>query len=177
MPEIWCIADTHFNHSNVIKYCNRPFASVEEMDDCMIQVWNELIKPEDTVCHIGDLCLEGRGKKVDDYISKLNGKITLIRGNHDSGKGNFEDVTHYKLLKVAGFKLILSHYAFRVWDGSHHGSMHLYGHSHGTLPGVGRSMDVGVDTNNYRPYHIEEVIQRLQDIPVCIVDQHTENTN
>lgn len=72
---------------------------------------------------------------------------------------------------------MLSHYAMRVWNKSHHQSIHLYGHSHGTLPGFGRSMDVGVDTNNLYPYHLDEIIDRMKNVRTPVVDHHTKDTN
>lgn len=69
--------------------------------------------------------------------------------------------------------LFCSHYAHRVWPKSHHGSLHLYGHSHGTLPDSGnRSMDVGVDTNKFRPYSLEDIVAKIGVRPVQAVDQH-----
>ena len=70
----WFTADTHFGHANVIRYCERPFASVQEMDDVLIENWNYIIKPKDTVYHLGDFTLAGK-EKANDYFSRLNGKI------------------------------------------------------------------------------------------------------
>ena len=78
----YIISDTHFNHANIIKYCNRPFGNVEEMNDTIISNWNNIVKKDDIVYHLGDFFL---GSKFDlkKIVQKLNGKIYLIRGNHD----------------------------------------------------------------------------------------------
>jgi len=73
--------------------------------------------------------------------------------------------------------IFLSHYSHRVWSQSHHGILHLYGHSHGSLPGIGKSMDVGVDTNDLYPYHLDEIIEKMKNIPINFVDHHSEITN
>ena len=82
MANIWITSDTHFNHYNIIEYCNRPFSNVDEMNKELIKRWNSVVKKNDKVWHLGDFFL---GKKDDaaDIISHLNGNIYLIKGNHD----------------------------------------------------------------------------------------------
>lgn len=79
---IYFIADTHFNHENIIKYCNRPFKSTEEMNDYIIKKWNSVVKNEDTVYHLGDVGF-GPIDELKKLISNLNGTKILIMGNHD----------------------------------------------------------------------------------------------
>lgn len=80
----WVIADTHFYHTNIIKYCDRPFSSTEEMDITMIDNWNSVVNPEDTTYHLGDFAF-GKGSRwrIAEYRAMLNGKIILFKGNHD----------------------------------------------------------------------------------------------
>jgi len=162
--EVWFTSDTHFYHANIIRFCNRPFKSVGEMNDVLIANWNGLVAPRDTVYHLGDFSM-GDGFRV---FRRLNGNICLIKGNHDKDKwlrdmpfGWVKDVYFLKAGKRANKWLWLSHYAHRRWPNAHHGSLHLYGHSHGELPGFGRSMDVGVDAFNFEPVHLDEVIKIL----------------
>ena len=74
-------SDTHFGHKNIIEYCQRPFKSVEEMNEKIIENWNKVVSPEDTVFHLGDFVF--RGKKRE-FLHKLNGKVIWLKGNHDS---------------------------------------------------------------------------------------------
>lgn len=154
----WFTSDTHFGHGNIIKHCSRPFASVEEMDETMIARWNERVSHGDTVYHLGDFSLTDH----TPYLQKLNGQKRLVLGNHDNSKfvkkavgwATVDDILH---VTVEDTFLVLCHYAMRVWHRSHHGSLHLYGHSHGKLKGTSRSCDVGVDCWDFRPVSLTEI--------------------
>jgi len=94
----------------------------------------------------------------------------------------FTSVNHVALFQIHGLKLFCSHYAHRVWNKSHKGRVHLYGHSHGTLPDLGKSMDVGIDSaykkfGEYRPFKFQEIQRIMQNREVEFVDHHKENTN
>ena len=90
----------------------------------------------------------------------------------------FSSVSHYKEISIDKNLFILSHYAMRIWNKSHHNSIHLYGHSHGTLEdNYGLSMDVGVDTNNLKPYSYSEILDIMKIKESLIIDHHNENTN
>ena len=158
-------ADHHFSHRNIIEYTSRPFSSVEEMDAVMINRWNSVVKPKDTVYHLGDFSLANR---VDHIFKQLNGTVYIIRGNHDRwvNKNAFFPITkegsvflipaQYEL-KHMGETIVLSHYPMISWNKSFHGSWHLFGHVHGILNPYGKSLDVGVDTHEFYPYSFEEV--------------------
>jgi calcineurin-like phosphoesterase family protein len=84
----WFTADTHFNHANILKYCNRPFKNINEHDYVLIKNWNSRVKPDDIVFHLGDFCFkETKDKSAKYYIDQLNGQIIFIAGNHDSHNG------------------------------------------------------------------------------------------
>jgi len=166
----WFTADTHFCHDNIRKYCNRPFNTVEEMDAIIIENWNNIVKPIDTVWHLGDFSF----KRIQDYKDAVNGNIKLIKGNHDYnynykilikvfGADNLFDLFEFKYGKHKS--IMLCHYAMRVWNKSHYNAGHLYGHSHGMTPSMGKSFDIGVDCNNFTPVHLDEVIERLDKLP------------
>jgi calcineurin-like phosphoesterase family protein len=169
MSKIYFTSDHHFGHKNIIKFSKRPFKDVEEMDEFMIQKWNEKVNPEDKVYHLGDVGLNAPGK-LRKILDRLNGKIYLINGNHEKSAQACEDrfewiKDYYELvIKDEEFKkgqqlIVLSHYAMRVWNASHWGTYHLYGHSHGSLrddPTM-RSFDVGVDCHDFSPLSYEEV--------------------
>lgn len=176
-------ADQHFGHANIIKYTHRInpetgelFETVEEMNECMTAAWNSVVGPNDTVYQLGDLTKDSNPKP---YLRKLNGKVILIRGNHDYRRAAslvkkelfaFHDVLLLRPDKGSANpeqrhpQIWLSHYSHRVWPASYHGSWHLYGHSHATLPDHGLSTDVGVDTrpdNDYKPFSLPEIAKLM----------------
>lgn len=170
---VFFTADTHFGHKNIITFCNRPFATVEEMDQQLVENWNEVVAPEDEVYHLGDVSLApvSRTRKL---LDQLNGTIYLIQGNHEKAalacRDRFAWIKAYHELSIDDPEahrgkrhLMLFHYAMREWNGSHHGTFHLYGHSHGTLEDLPqqRSIDVGVDCHGYRPVSFAEVRKLL----------------
>lgn len=179
MRNLWFTADTHFGHENIIKYCNRPYHDVSEMDNDLIERWNSCVGDDDIVYHLGDFTL-GRLDVFQKYCSQLVGNIYVVPGGHDCRWMNDAEAqigqtigttqTGWVILKPTlmsidfhndnerySKSLILCHYAMRVWDKSHYGSVHLYGHSHGNLPSIGRSMDVGVDCHNFYPVDLNDV--------------------
>lgn len=171
-------SDTHFNHRRVIGYSSRPFHDVHEMNEHLIQNWNRCVQPGDDIYHLGDFAFGSIGN-FDALLSRLNGNIHVILGNHDKvieknrahllEKGKIKSIQHHYELKHDGQVFVLYHYGCRVWHWSYRGTIHLYGHSHGRLPPFGRSMDVGVDstviTSEYRPISIKEVIKFMENRP------------
>lgn len=184
--DTWFISDTHWGHANIIRYSHRPFTDVEEMNEKMAQEWNKLVKPGDTVYHQGDVAFMPF-TKLQNYLWRLNGTIKLVLGNHDKeitknrhallAQGKIDSIEYYRELKLPGCPMIiLFHYGMRVWNKSHHGSILLYGHSHGSLPPFGKSVDVGVDskeiTPEYRPIHLDEVLKYMEKREQSVVDHH-----
>jgi len=167
-PTVFFTADTHFDHANIIEHCNRPYSSLEEMNQALIDNWNSVVRPQDTVYHLGDFAFRSKRTRINHLIQKLNGHKFLIYGNHDHKQTDKSEgwvwKGHYKKIKVNDQKIILFHYAMRVWDCSHHGSWHFYGHSHGTLfdNRMTLSMDVGVDVRNFSPISFERLSEAMQ---------------
>jgi calcineurin-like phosphoesterase family protein len=170
---IFFTADTHFGHENVIRFCNRPYSSASEMDKKLIENWNQSVDPNDIIYHLGDFTLLGK-KQAKDYFQQLNGRIHVIPGGHDRrwiGKGTYRSGSGHTVsilpplhtIKVSlpdsgqPQLIVLCHYSLRVWDRSHYGSWHLYGHSHGNLPPLENSLDVGVDCWDYSPVSLENI--------------------
>ena len=157
---IWFTSDQHFNHKNIIKYCKRPFKSLEEMEDTIINNFNKVVKANDTVWHLGDFTFS---RTPGLWLEKLNGKEhNLILGNHDHRDIDglteiFNSVQEVKLLSVNNTRVFLSHYAHLIWPNRHYGTYHLFGHSHGTVNGVSGSLDVGVDAQNFTPLSINDI--------------------
>jgi calcineurin-like phosphoesterase family protein len=151
-------ADTHFGHALMLSStaCGRPFDSVPEMDEALIDGWNAVVRPDDLVYHLGDFAFGLKDEaRVQRIFKRLHGRKILILGNHDYLKANrvhptlagleWETVAQHYETTDEGQRVFLSHYAQRTWPGAHKGAFHFYGHSHGKLPGFGRSRDVGVD--------------------------------
>lgn len=173
----------------------RNFDTLEEHDEELVKSINSLVKENDVIYHCGDWSFGGH-EQIKIFRNRLNCKnIHLVFGNHDQHiesinspyRGCFSSCQYYKELsfkidsqksgKYGKTKIILFHYGMRVWNQGHHGSILLYGHSHGTLPSFGKSMDVGIDTNNLYPYHLDEIIDKFKDVPVKFVDHHSLETN
>lgn len=160
---IFFTSDTHFGHRNIIKYCDRPYVNEHDMDMNLIANWNARVSDKDTIYHVGDVSMDDRKRK--EIVPKLNGKKHLIKGNHDKRVTNdegWESISNYKEVYVGKQMIVLFHYAMRVWNKSHRGSWHLYGHSHGTLidPYFDEktlSFDIGVDSHGYKPLNFDEV--------------------
>lgn len=154
-------ADLHLSHANIIKYCNRPFLDKDEMNEALIANWNRKVSDKDEIYVIGDFAFDTNPEK---FLDRLNGKKFLIAGNHDSKATRncrgWEKVWNFgNEINVHNQSIVLCHYAMRVWNKSHRGSWHLYGHSHGSLPDDPNllSFDVGVDSHNYAPISFCEV--------------------
>ncbi len=196
----WATSDTHFGHANVIKYSNRPYKDVDEMDSILIKNWNEVVQPNHTIFHLGDFSF----KDPERYLNRLNGKIIYIPGNHDQMfyknkklLDRFENAAMlYEVTKrIDGVKfnmtaevkydskegkagmIFLNHYSQLVWNKSHHGAIHLHGHSHGSLryPKEMRAMDVGVDPMGYYPVLLADCVRRMEKIAPPTFDHHGED--
>lgn len=176
MSNIWFTADTHFDHANVIRYCNRPFSSVQEMNGVLIANWNEVVKPQDTIYHLGDFSLSG-SRRAHELISKLNGYKILIRGNHDKGEAYYKSAgfaeyyTSTPAHPVEYGEFFLSHYPY--WECYDHDErkhkfadrmLHqrgnrwlLCGHIHEKWKRKGFCINVGVDQWNFAPVSIEQI--------------------
>jgi len=155
---IFFTADTHFGHEAIIRYCNRPFKSSEEMDETLITNWNNIVNERDTVYHLGDFAF----KNPLLYLERLKGKVVLIRGNHDYKRlkhawSSFENIHDLLSITIEKTPIVLCHFAMRVWHKSHFNSWQLYGHSHGTLEDYGKTYDVGVDNNNFSPISFKKL--------------------
>jgi len=167
---IYFTSDTHFGHSNVIKYCNRPFDNSAHMEQELIFRWNRNVSPNDTVYHLGDFAF-CKPYVAKDIIYKLNGGIKLIPGNHDSRQflgvlyeipaDKIEVLSRYEELNYNGRKFVLCHYPIESWANMSHGSIHLHGHSHGKSRSQPGRYDVGVDAKETggAPVSIDVVLE------------------
>lgn len=168
------ISDTHFGHKNIIKHANRPFDTVEDMDEAMMTAWNDTIRPNDTIYFLGDFSFS-KPKLAIELLKSLRGNKVFVSGNHDTKDFRkliaASGIPTYNYLEVNDpflkNKLILSHYPIYSWRNKEHGSLHLFGHCHGGINDhefVKRSacLDVGVDSVGFKPidsFKVEELIK------------------
>lgn len=157
-------SDTHFGHSNIIRYCARPFKDVVEMDRELIHRWNEAVGPRDTIYHLGDFSFGGSARRAE-ILGKLNGHKILVRGNHDPSAG--------KMLQ-AGFQevhdgpckwgeILLCHFPYDEFSDSRGGTEDdggwlFCGHVHTEWKTRPRIINVGVDQWDWRPVPAETLL-------------------
>ena len=167
MSNVWFTSDQHFFHNNVIKYCNRPFETVEEMNATMIANWNAVVAKGDSVYMLGDFAFVNKTAQAEAIIGQLNGHIHWVYGNHDAKIKGAKGVAwagDYKEVKHMGYKFVCCHYPMVTWNGCHRGTIMLHGHCHGTLPDDGRLLrfDVGVDSFNFTPVSGDVLIEMAE---------------
>lgn len=165
-------SDTHFFHKNILEYQaeDRPFDDVEEMNEAIITQWNQDVCPKDSIYHLGDFSMGHKAKTVE-LRKRLNGKIHLIRGNHDHMKNNeefynmFESVEDYKVYRNNKRRIVLFHFPIQEWDKCYYGDIHLHGHCHGNLISTKPNRwDIGWDVFK-RLVPVEEVFSwRVSDV-------------
>lgn len=160
--KVWFTADLHLGHTNILKFCpkSRQFADTAEMDEAIINSWNELVDPEDTVYVLGDVRFTK--KRLEQ---RLLGKKHLILGNHDYTirSEDWESIQHYKELNIDGKLVVMFHYPIETWNRQQYGALHLHGHTHGNnhsrpnTPKMPNRMDVGIDATGRTLISWEEV--------------------
>ncbi|GHA10144.1 hydrolase [Devosia pacifica] len=166
---VFFTADTHFGHRSILSMCNRPFADIDEHDHALIENWNAVVGPEDTVYHLGDFAYRCGPQQTRDIFAKLNGEKHLILGNHDfkneTQKLPWASQSDLTEVNIKGQIFVLCHYGLRTWRNMRRGAIQLYGHSHGRLPGTSQCIDVGVDNVGYVPVDAQTIGARLADLP------------
>jgi calcineurin-like phosphoesterase family protein len=176
-------ADWHIGHSNILKYDNRPFETIEEHDQEILRLYNETVNKSDTFYFLGDFCFRSP-EYAEEFLSQMNGNKFFIWGNHDKHMIKlYEKYGQYlgmkAIINVNGQEITLDHFSNRVWNRSHHGSWMFYGHSHDNLEHTpwGKSMDVGVASayrilGQYRPFSFEEIKTILDTREIEKIDHH-----
>lgn len=176
MVNFFFTADEHYHHwtdsdRNIIKYCDRPFGSIEEMHQTLILNHNDVVSNKDITIHVGDFSFGSKAKAME-IVRQLNGSHVFVRGSHDKWLGKLpksEGALHYAGYLwerlIDGNYIVACHYAMRTWPGSHYNSWQVYGHSHGRLEPIGRQWDVGVDNNNFYPLSYEQLAEIMHKRP------------
>lgn len=166
---IFFISDLHLDHANIIKYCNRPFKSVDEMNRCIVNNWNETVGKNDTVFFLGDMSYGRGSRKTSYWLDKLNGNIFFIKGYHDrSKKIKFYDKL---ILNHQGRKFLLIHDPQKVpsdWKGwVIHGHAHNNDPKHPLINLENRTINVSAELLNYKPISLEELLMKLDLKNTC----------
>lgn len=175
--------DMHLGHKNAIKYDRRPFSSVEEMDETIIQNWQNETKPNDTIYICGDLSWYNDNKTAE-ILKNLNGHKILIKGNHDNHLKKslqyFDDVKDYDEIHLPGnIHINISHYPIKWFNRRHHGAYMFYAHVHNSIEWIKTEeerralenagqycnmFNVGTMHWGYRPVTFEEIIENYPQI-------------
>jgi calcineurin-like phosphoesterase family protein len=174
---VFFTSDHHFGHDKPFIVQARGFNSVEEMNERLIQDWNAVVTPGDTVYHLGDVAFSEL-HEFKSIMDRLNGSITLILGSHDKiatqYKQRFQHMTPHLHRDIEKQSVTMIHCCPKVWEKSHFGAWALFGHSHGGLNSYaateGKLLDVGVDSHyemfgNFQPFTWEEVKTIMRSRP------------
>ena len=170
------ISDLHLGHERIIKLCNRPFGSVTEMDEALIEGWNKKVKKNDTVYVLGDVVWDKN--KVVEYMRRLSGKKILVAGNHDKPwvrreecLGCFDSAVQYLEISLEGHPITMCHYPMLEWRSSREDEprklgYHIHGHIHNRISEEYRALymqfnalNAGVDVNGYTPATFGELVE------------------
>ena len=171
---IWFSADFLCGHAKIIEYAKRPFKDVEEMDEAILEAFDNTVSKDDLVFFLGDIAF-GEDLARQTLISMLKKtEVHFIVGNHDKDylktiNSLTGSVNSLLDISIDGQPITLCHYAMRIWHKSHFDSWQLFGHSHGRLHPVGKQWDVGVDNNNFMPISYEKLKRIMASSP------HNEN--
>lgn len=159
----WFTSDTHFSHTNIIRYTGRPFQSVNEMDERLIENWNALVEPQDTVFFLGDFGL-GTTEFLTSLCARLHGNKVCIRGNHDSSPAKMHTIGFALVLESAFIK-IGRHQVELVHIPSQPAPSHfqLHGHVHEKRPSklVDRQLNLSVEVWDYKPVSEKTIVALL----------------
>ncbi len=174
-------SDLHFNHGNVIKFCDRPFTDAAEMNAALIERWNRAVSHSDDTYVLGDFCFAPNtgADKASSIFHRLNGRKHLVVGNHDEQNPGvinnlpWTSVSWLSNIKLEGKYYVLCHYAIESWWHRGKGVVHLHGHSHGTLvTDTPNRWDVGVDVD-YSAHGFE----RYSPLPLQFFADHAVAVN
>jgi calcineurin-like phosphoesterase family protein len=166
MPNVFFISDTHFGHE---KTCTtfknkdgtplRPFSDAQEMDEEMVKRWNEVVRPEDKIYHLGDVTIKHNNLPI---LDRLNGQKRLIRGNHDTASTKnymryFGEIYGVRVLE----NFILSHIPLHVDSITKRFNTNVHGHTHANSIDHHGYFCVCVEQIDYRPIEMSELNQRI----------------
>lgn len=181
--KLFFTSDTHFFHDNILKFCHRPFNSIQDQTEELIKRWNEIVPEDGIVFHLGDLAWTGDIDRILNLVKSLNGSINLILGNHDyknkldrdiiknifkSYGGDVMDIANILVRDDNNTQIVACHYPMLFWQPNIimiHGHIHSGPDSTASEKAAFHPMryDVGVDNNNYYPISYTKLINIITD--------------
>jgi len=188
---IFFSSDWHLDHANIIKYDKRPFKNTDEMNHTILGNVCRVLHPGDTLYYLGDFALTRSQNAMEGHMKALaltGANLFFLKGNHDKSDtiklynkyGTY--LGEQKKIRIPTLEtygpseqeIVLNHYAMRVWDKSHRGCWHLYGHSHHTLPDLSDSLsfDVGINGWDYQLVSYDDVARKMATKTYKPVDHH-----
>lgn len=163
------VSDHHFNHENIIEYCNRPFDSVDEMNQHMIERWNSVVSEDDVIIHIGDVAFTGGGSdSPSEILENLNGQKMVIAGNHDESINPDEfpyPVVESTVIQYHGYRFWCTHRPEDVPDEWTEWLIH--GHVHNDQPFIeyqNNKINVSVERTKYTPLPLSQLVKGLKSM-------------
>lgn len=183
-------SDLHFSHKRIVEFTNRgKETSQEDHDEWLTELWNNTVKSQDKVFHLGDFSFGTTYEQVALQVSKLKGQKFFIKGNHDRSKfleqlkedRLIQDWYEYKEIKLLDNSACLFHFPIASWHKQNYGSWHLHGHSHGNFTeGKGKILDVGIDsayniTGKHEFFSEEDVMNYMQHKEIYVADHHRKD--
>jgi len=159
---IYLISDTHFNHKNIIKYANRPFDTIEKMNEAMIKKWNKTVSNKDTIYHLGDFAF-GNKEQIIEIVGRLNGRKILIKGNHCKKSSKWYIECGFDVALDCGVILdeyyLLTHRPIEDISDPYY---NISGHTHLINSKNSRVYNVSVEQINYTPILLDKVKKILE---------------
>lgn len=191
--KLYFASDAHFGHSNVIKFDNRPYDDIREMDEAIITNWNSVVKPNDIVFYAGDMCMRSPNY-LKPIVDRLNGDIYVALGNHDRRR-ELEKLNRFKIIRDRleinvldndgkegrNYQhIVIDHYPLLVWNKHHRGSWLLHGHCHQSLKGTSigdvyytrKVEDIGLNGWNYTPPSYDQIKSVMNSRVIATIDHH-----
>jgi calcineurin-like phosphoesterase family protein len=180
----WFSTDWHLKHKNILKFDKRPFATIDEHDEHIIWTAEQMLNEGDNFYYLGDF---GFAKKnvMEKFIVRLastGANLFFVKGNHDKS----DTIALYQkygtylgqqvMININGQDIVLNHFKLAIWEKSHRGAWHLYGHSHGDAEWwkIGKSMDVAINVHDYKLLEFEDIKTIMDSREMHKVDHHGE---
>jgi calcineurin-like phosphoesterase family protein/2'-5' RNA ligase len=165
--KIYVFSDTHFDHTNIIRYCNRPFNSTRQMNDGLVGNWNTTVRDIDTIYFLGDMAYGRNRRPIDYWLGKLGGEVFYIRGNHDSDEITRATVIPNRYgIQFGNYKFLLMHDPYRPlgYDGwIIHGDKHNnHLNEYPLINQKNKTVNVSSELIHYTPLSLEKIISLIE---------------